>query len=136
MKTYKLEENIKVFCIKASSFPDGIQKAHQKLHEIVPFSERRKYYGISHPVETGEIEYKSAVSEIYDGELSSHSLEKFTIPKGNYLYKDVNDFVKNITQIGAAFKKLIADPQIDPKSFCLEWYFNETDCRCMVKTNP
>jgi len=67
--------------------------------------------------------------------LSDRSLELFIIPKGNYIYKDVPDFMKNIPQIGAVFQELIADPGIDPNGFCLEWYLNENDCRCMVKTN-
>jgi len=121
--------------MKAKSFPEGIQEAHQKLHNLVSSDTRRKYFGISHPVEDGSIEYKSAVCELYDGELREYKLEEFTIPKGNYIYIDILNFMNNIPQIGSAFKELIADPGIDPNGFCLEWYTNETDCRCMVKTN-
>jgi hypothetical protein len=134
MKQYILEENITVFCITAASFPAGVQEAHRKLHNIVPLSPLRKYFGISYPVGKGVIEYKAAATELTGEELSKHLPDQFTIMSGNYIYIDIPDFMKHIPAIGEAFKKLISDERIDPTGVCIEWYLNENNCRCMVKT--
>ncbi|MCY7327346.1 MAG: hypothetical protein LH618_02215 [Saprospiraceae bacterium] len=33
--------------------------------------------------------------------------------------------------VGQTFKKLLDDPRIDPQGYCLEFYLNERDMRCM-----
>jgi hypothetical protein len=134
MKHYILEEDITVFCVTATSFPAGVQEAHQKLHNIVPLSPERKYFGISYPVAKGVIEYKAATTELTKGELCKDLPDQFIIKQGNYIFTDIPDFMKNIPAIGEAFKKLISDKRIDPTGVCVEWYLNENVCRCMVKT--
>ena len=59
MEPINLENDITVLYVEATSFPDGIAESHQKLHTIVPFSDDRKYFGISRP-ENGVIAYKAA----------------------------------------------------------------------------
>ena len=51
----------------AKSFPEGILEAHQTLHALVPYSQNRKYFGISRP-ENGNIVYKAAAEELIEGE--------------------------------------------------------------------
>ncbi len=133
MEEFILENDIKVFCVAAKSFPYGIAEAHQTLHGYVPFSVNRKYFGISCPDKTGKIIYKAATEELEKGELSKYHLEEFSIPKGKYIFLIIKDFRKNISAIDKAFKEILATPGIDPNGFCLEWYLNDTDCRCMVK---
>jgi predicted transcriptional regulator YdeE len=132
-ETFKLENDIKVFCVAAKSFPDGILESHQKLHSLVPLSDERKYFGISWWGENGNIIYKAAAEEIVHGELSKHGLEEFIIPNGEYLYITVKDFMQNIPAIGKAFEELTPDPRIDPKGACIEWYLPGNECRCMMK---
>ena len=133
METTILSEDIKVYCITAKSFPDGIKEAHEKLHSLITFVPGRKYLGISYPDEKGNIIYKAAANELTEGELSSHGLEKFIVKKGDYLTIPINDYMKNIPQIGNAFQKLIADKRIDPNGVCVEWYFSDKDMKCMVR---
>ena len=132
VETFTLHQDIKVFCVAAKSFPDGVLQAHQTLHALVSFTPERKYFGLSGP-HHGKIIYKAAAEEFKIGELSRHNLEEFVIAKGTYIYTVVKDFMKNIPAIGMAFEKLTADKRIDPNGICVEWYLNESDCKCMIR---
>jgi hypothetical protein len=134
MNQYNLQEDIKVFYISATSFPAGVQEAHQQLHRLVPFSPERMYFGISRPGPGGAIEYKAAASELTEGDLSIHGLSAFIIQKGIYVFTDIPDFMKNIPAIGKTFQLLLTDKTIDPNGACIEWYMTEKNCRCMVRT--
>ncbi len=116
----------------AKSFPEGILEAHQTLHALVPYSQNRKYFGISRP-ENGNIVYKAAAEELIEGELKQHGLEEFTITAGEYLYIILKDFMQNIPAIGKAFNELTSHPHIDPNGYCIEWYLSDRDVKCMVK---
>ncbi len=133
MNTYKLEEDILVFCKTATSFPGGIKEAHESLHRLVSFSTARRYFGLSWMNEAGDIIYKAAGEELTPGEFSKHGLETFTIRKGEYIYIDVKNFMQNVPAIGQAFDQLKSDKRIDPQGVALEWYLNETDVRCMIR---
>lgn len=132
-ETIKLAENSKVFLVQADSFPEGVLKAHQTLHALVPYSPDRNYYGISYPDRDGSLTYKAAATELKTGELASHNLEEFIIPKGEYRATTILNFQQNMKAFSDVFQLLIKDPKIDPEGFCLEWYINDQDCMCMVK---
>lgn len=133
MNTCSIEQDIEVYCITADSFPDGVKAAHEQLHSLIPFSNERKYFGISFPGKDDAIIYKAAANELNEGELQQHSLEKMTIKKGDYLFIDIENYMKNIPAFESAFNALTADKRIDPNGFCVEWYKEEQLCRCMVK---
>ena len=61
MVTTTIARHIGVLCITATSFPSGIMDAHQKQHELIPYTTERKYFGISRP-ENGGIVYKAAAA--------------------------------------------------------------------------
>jgi len=44
----------------------------------------------------------------------------------------LKNFADDIPLIGETFRNLLADPRIDPQGYCLEFYLNEHDMRCMV----
>lgn len=133
MEKHFIEEDIKVSCVTAESFPDGVLAAHQKLHGMIPFTLERKYFGISRPDQGGAIVYIAAVSELETGEAEKLGLESFTIKKGTYVAKTIKDYMNDLSSIGNAFQELLADPEIDhDNGYCLEWYMNDTDVRCMV----
>lgn len=134
METINLNENIVLHCVDASSFPEGVEKAHQSLHALLPYTADRKYFGLSWPGQQGKIIYKAAAAELHPGELSAYHLETKTIIKGDYLYIDVQDFMNNIPAIGNAFQQLIHEDSIAADGFCIEWYLSDQLCRCMVKT--
>jgi hypothetical protein len=133
MENYILKEDISVICITATSFPDGVMAAHEKLHALFPFSTERKYYGLSRPDEQHVIIYKAAVEELTPGEAEKLNLEKFILKKGEYISIDIINFMNDIPAIGKAFQELLADPRLDPNGICVEWYYNETDVKCMIR---
>jgi predicted transcriptional regulator YdeE len=132
MEKTTLKKDIVVVFITASSFPEGVLAAHQKLHSLVPFSKTRGYYGISHGNTEGGITYKAA-AEVFKDEKGKYNLEKFIIKKGNYLYEDLKNYMEDLSMIGTTFQKLLTDPNIDPNGYCLEIYEGEKDVKCMVK---
>ena len=140
MENYQLDKDISTICVTASSFPDGVMAAHNKIHSLVPVSEGRTYYGISRPDRTGKIIYKAAVEDQHVPrdvlnaiETEKSEFESFLIPKGTYTSIYIADFMNDVQQVGKAFRQLLADPSIDQNGFCLEMYVGENDVRCMVR---
>jgi hypothetical protein len=132
MEEYILNEDIKVMCVTAESFPEGVLAAHQKLHALFPTDKQRRYFGISRPNQKRVIIYKAAVEEITDGEAEKFGLEAFTIKKGTFISELIPDFMKDVSQVGKTFEKLLDHANLDPNGYCLEMYINETDVRLMV----
>jgi len=133
MEMFTLENDIKVFCETAKSFPDGILKAHQELESIISFSKQRRYFGISNRNAKGIIIYDAAAEEIYQGEAEELGCEKFVIQSGQYISLLIEDYINDIAAIAKAFHLLIAYPGSDPEGYCIEWYLNEKDVRCMIR---
>ena len=133
MENYFLEKDIKVFYVKATSFPDGITEAHQKLYALIGFAKHRKIYGISYPESPGKIIYKAAAEESYSCEAEKLGCPTFIIKEGNYSSIYVKDFYSDIPPIGKAFQKLLDNPGIDPEGCCVEMYEGDKDVRCMVR---
>jgi hypothetical protein len=132
MEQITLTDDIRVYFIQATSFPDGVQAAHEKLHALYPFDPERRYFGISRP-EHGKIDYKAAAEELVPGEYAKHGLPSLTIPKGTYNCIAIKDFRKNIPAISYTFTDLIVQPGIDPQTYCVEWYQGMNDVLCMVR---
>jgi hypothetical protein len=132
METITLDTDIKVLYTTAASFPDGIVEAHEKLHLLIPFSEERKYFGISRPEGDG-IVYRAAAEELYPGEAARFKLATLILKKGRYICITVKDYISNLPDINHAFTNLIEQSEIDPMGYCVEWYYNNRDVRCMVR---
>ena len=132
METTTLDHDIKVFYITAKSFPDGIMEAHRKLHSLVPFSQSRKYFGISRP-EHGQIVYRAATEERNPGEAEKYDCDTLTLKKGNYLSTTIHDYMNDLTSIWKTFEQILSDPRIDPEGYCVEWYLSQKDVKCMVR---
>lgn len=133
MEIVPINKDIKVFYVTATSFPEGILKAHQRLHSLLPSTENRKFFGISYPDKKGVIIYKAAVEESFKSEAEKLNCETFIIPKGDYISETLIDWCKDETLVEKTFKKLLSDPRIDENGFCLEKYLSKTDIQCMVK---
>ena len=91
MEIYHLEKDINLFCVTATSFPEGVQAAHRELHSLLPSTEGRNFFGISYPKGKGEILYRAAVEELYSGEGEKSGCELFTIKRGDYLSETLSD---------------------------------------------
>jgi hypothetical protein len=132
MDKYNLDKDVKLFCVTAKSFPEGIVPAHDELIELLPTTEGRHFYGISY-CEGKTLVYKAGVEESYAGEAEKYGCQTFIVKKGEYVFVDLPHYYKNIPQIGETFKQLLAEPGIDPSGCCVEVYLNDTDMRCMVR---
>jgi len=131
MEIITLEKDIPVFYVEADSFPEGILPAHQKLHSLVPFSTQRKYFGISRP-ENGIIKYKAAAEEVKHGEAKEYHCPELTLKKGRYVTEIIHNYMKDIGLIEKAFQRLLTHAELDPEGYCVEWYINSMDVRCMI----
>ena len=132
METTILENNIKVFYVTATSFPDGIKEAHEKLHSLIPFSKERKYFGVSRPENNSDIVYRAAAEEMKEGEAEKLNCKTLVLKKGKYISFTVNDYMQDLSSIERAFKQLLSHPGLDPQGYCVEWYLNEKDVKCMI----
>lgn len=133
METIISDKDIKVFYVQATSFPDGVLAAHEKLHSMVPFSKERKYYGISRPENGHDINYKAATEETFQGEAEQYKCDTIILKKGKYVSITIRSFMDDAKSIGRAFEKLLSQPGLDPQGYCVEWYMNEKDVQCMIR---
>jgi len=133
---FSIDRDIKVVCVTASSFPEGVQAAHQKLHAALPGSKSKNFYGISYSDKNGNIIYKAAAEETHTGEAEKLGLETFVIRKGKYISQLLSNWRQDEMAVGNTFKKLLSDPRIDKNGYCLEIYVNEKDMRCLVPLDP
>ena len=133
METTQLENDLKVFYVTATSFPDGVKEAHEKLHSLIPSSKERKYFGVSRPENNSGIVYRAAAEEMEVGEAEKLNCNTLVLKKGKYISLTINDFMKDLPSIERAFKQLLTHPGIDPQGYCVEWYLNEKDVKCMIR---
>jgi hypothetical protein len=134
MEEIILNNNIKVMYVTATSFPKGIQEAMERLHQLVPYAENRKYYGISRPEGEGEIVYRAAAEVLEAGEAERLGCAELFLKKGKYLGLNVSGFRKDPSAIGRAFEVLLKQPNLDPYGYCVERYANGKDeVLCMIR---
>jgi len=133
METITFDKDITVMYVTASSFPDGVLEAHQKLHALIPFTTDRRYFGVSRPENGGQIIYKAAAVELEPGEGGKLNLETLILKKGKYISLIIHDFMKDIPAIQKTFNLLISQSNIDPQGYCVEEYINQNDMLCMVR---
>lgn len=133
MGNFQLDRDIEVFYVTASSFPDGVMGAFDKLNTLLPKNEKRTLYGISFPDQSGKISYKAAAAAKYSGEGSQFGCESFLLQKGNYESIEVKNFMTNLAAVGQAFDKLLKHPKLHTQGYCLEIYTNDRDVQCLVK---
>ena len=137
MKPYFLNSDINVLCVTASSFPDGIMAAFDKLNSLVqsPGSEGFLVFHIGDG--NKNIIYKAALEENSADGAARLGCERFTIEKGEYISEYIEDFMKNIPAMGQAFQEMCRDKRIDSNGYCIEMYLNNNkDVLCMVKLDP
>ncbi len=133
MEQFRLDTDISVLYVTASSFPEGVMAAHQQLHTRVPFDTARRYFGLSRPEGGDAIVYKAAAEELQPGEAEKYRCECMLIPAGNYNSITIHNYMLNIPAIGNAFRELLAIPGHDPEGYCVELYVTDKIVRCMVR---
>ena len=135
METITLENDIPLITVKAESFPAGILEAHRALHSRVPFTGKRRYFGISRPDRAGIITYWAGAEELQTGEAEKFNCEAAVIRKGPYAVIALQDYAQNPSIISETFDKLLKLPNLRPDGYCVEWYFGK-DMKCMVPLQP
>lgn len=133
MEKYRMENDITVFYVTATSFPEGVMAAHQKLHTLVPFSRERMYFGLSRPEGDGGISYKAAAQEMTPGEAAQYVCDTIVLKKGDYQAVELHNYMSDLPAIGLTFQQMIAQPAIDPEGYCVEWYVSEKELKCLVR---
>ena len=132
MEVITIKDDVRVLYVQAESFPAGVMAAFEKLKAMIPDSDRRTYYGLSRP-EDGVIEYKAAVEERTPGEGKKYNCDTIIIQSGRYISADIPDYMKAMQRFREVFQELLGHPGLDPEGYCVEWYFNEKDVKCMVR---
>jgi hypothetical protein len=132
METYLISEDIKVFYVKAKSFPEGIEEAHVTILGLLPSANGRNLFGISSPSGKEGIVYKAAIEEAYDKEAEKYNCATVIIKKGYYTSEIITNWDNDKEIVQKTFKKLLAHPEIDKNGYCLEIYLNDKDMICLV----
>jgi len=132
MENKKINEDIRTLCVKAISFPDGVEAAHNAMHAL-PLEEERRFFGISWMGKNNEIIYYAAADELSSDEAKKFGCETFTIKKGDYCGIMLKDWCKTPDLVGITFQELLRHPDLDPEGYCLEIYHGERDMECLVK---
>lgn len=122
-------------CVTADRFPEGIRKAFDELKRRIPADDHRTPFGISKPEQNGTIVYRAGVEETFSGEAASCGCETVTLKKGTYLVETITGWQSKIESITTVFESLLADPQLDPETSCIEVYQSQTELHCMVRVN-
>lgn len=133
MNTFQLNNPVQLHCIRAFSFPDGVRDAFRRLHKAAPPKPNRLYMSVSWQDEKQQINYLAGATELVEGEINGPEFELYQVGNGEYIYIDIHDFMNNIPAIGQAFATLLALPDTAVDAVCVEWYMNDTLCRCMVR---
>jgi predicted transcriptional regulator YdeE len=133
MEIITIDNDIRVFYITASSFPDGVLAAHEQLHTLIPYSEKRRYFGLSRPENDGGIVYRAAAEELTAGEAEQLNLETITLKKGRYVSLHIENYMRDISSIERAFNQLLTHPELDPQGYCVELYLSQKDVQCMIR---
>jgi hypothetical protein len=135
MENYKLINDIGVVFIKVPTFPNDVPSTFEKLNAAIPYHPQRRFFGISHPDQTGKIQYKAAAEIFAEETFETNDLQKFTIQKGDFSANYIVNHMEDSNSIGRTFQALLQDPRLDRQGYCLEMYKNYTDpdVFCMVR---
>jgi hypothetical protein len=124
--------DIKVFYVRAKSFPEGIRESLEKIHQIAPSQSARKFFGLSRP-ENGNIVYLAAAEEMVPGESEKLHCDSLILKKGAYMSETLKNYTNDLSVIGKTFNELLKGPGLDPEGYCVEWYLSDKEMNCMVR---
>lgn len=135
MDVFRFDEDIEVVYLQVPNFPADVPSMYEKLQSFLPENANRRYFGISHPDETGKIQYKAAAEILPTDRFDNSILLEFVIKKGNFAAKYIVNHFQDSNCIGDAFQELLKHPKLDLTGYCLEFYKNYTDLdvHCMVR---
>ena len=133
MEKYNLQNDLEVFGKPVKTFPKGIGEAFDALVKMIPGGFDRPYYGISY-MKNGTMVYIAAALEKNKGEAEKYNCDRYTIEKGEYLRETVYDWRKKTDSIKDVFQEMMKDNRIDRTKPAIEWYKDDNEMLCMVRT--
>jgi predicted transcriptional regulator YdeE len=134
MEIYNLPNDIKAFGFQVTNFPEGIGEAFETLIKTIPGGFDRPYYGISFMDQNGKMIYNVAAQEKYEGEAEKYNYKGFVIERGEYVTITLRDWRKKTDCIKDLFHEIMGDSRVDKTKPAIEWYKNDDEMMCMVKT--
>lgn len=134
MEKLDIQNDIKVFGLRVTSFSNGIGEAFDELiKKTKDCAGERNYYGICE-FKNGEMFYYATAEEKMPGEAENYNYETFNIKSGKYLSETVNDWRSKTNCIKDVFGEILKDELADNKTPAIEWYKNDKEMMCMIKT--
>lgn len=129
MQITEIQKDISTICVTASSFPNGVKEAFEKLYKLLSGFEGRTMFGISY-WENGKMAYKAACSEKEAGEAKKLGSEGYTIKSGKYLSETIHNWENHMDQFNTTFTRLgHSEPATEMPG--IEWYEGK-DVKCML----
>jgi|SRR3989344_1319822 len=107
----------------------AFNKLETKLKELLgkDFLKGRKCYGVCF-----EDKYFSCISLKEGDKPDEWKINTYTIPKGNYLKKKINDWTKNLDKIGSTFEAMEKECSRDRSRPLIEFYRSHIDLILMM----
>ena len=136
MEKHLIPHDLPVFGIQVTHFPEGIGECFDQLIKMISGKFDRDYYGISYMDINGKMVYFATALEKEEGEAKKFNCQRLIIEKGTYLSITVHDWRKKTDQIKGIFDSLLQNKEADKTKPAIEWYKNDQDMQCMLKTNP
>ena len=130
MDSFTFQEDLPVVCITATGGRSGAQQAMETLRSLLPFHERRQFFGLFWPGRDGGT-YKAAAST-FDTDGQNELLGRFAIKNGPYNSFYIKDHRSQPGAVEKAFEMLRGEHEVDPDGYCLEWFVNDQDVKCLV----
>ncbi len=117
---------LRLITVKAKSFPEGIRAAWQEI-ESKRKIKGRKAYGLIF-----EDEYFAGL--VSDGELEERvtGLPPIEVAGGPCARIKLEDWQKNIAQIGPLFAQMAAEHEVDPSRPAMEFYRSFTELHLLL----
>jgi len=132
MEKYNLQNELKVFGVQVKTFPDGISEVFDTLVKKIG-GVNRPYYGISY-MKKGEMIYLATALELHATEAEKYDCQQYIIEKGEYLATTVYEWRTKTGSIKDIFQKMMSDSRIDNTKPAIEWYKDDNEMVCMVRT--
>ena len=123
--------DLKLMYVQASSFPDGIQDAWDKLEKTLDTMKGRKFYGTSH-YENGKMIYRACVIPVDDAEVLKLGLKTFTVPPGEYAAAKLMNWSSQIQKIREIFTELNNNYSANPDLPNIEFYKSSKELILML----
>jgi hypothetical protein len=133
MEKFNLQNDVKVFGVQVKTFREGIGEVFDSLIKMLPKVDQRSYYGIAE-FKNGSMHYYAAAEETFPGEGKKYNCDIYTIEKGEYATVALHDWRTKTDTIKDIFREILKGKQVDHTKPAVEWYKNNDEMLCMVRT--